>query len=127
LAHAQQQPQIQIQEFRHAGEFHVPLNKSQILRLDQPFTDLLVGNAEVADVLALTNRSIYVLGKTPGSTNLTIYGPGKQLIAVVDLVVGFDAELSSNALEVHVSALRRKLGRELIETVRGLGYRIGAP
>ncbi len=91
-ANAQAQPQIQVQEFRHAGEFHVPLNKSQILRIDQPFTDLLVGNAEVADVLALTNRSIYVLGKAPGSTNLTIYGPGKQLIAVVDLVVGFDVE-----------------------------------
>jgi pilus assembly protein CpaC len=91
-ANAQTQPNIQIQEFRHAGEFHVPLNKSQILRLDQPFTDLLVGNAEVADVLALTNRSIYVLGKKPGSTNLTIYGPGKQLIAVIDLVVGFDVE-----------------------------------
>jgi len=91
-AWAQAQPQIQLQEFRHAGEFHVPLNKSQILRLDQPFTDLLVGNPEVADVLALTNRSIYVLGKNPGSTNLTIYGPGKQLIAVVDLVVGFDVE-----------------------------------
>lgn len=40
------------------------------------------------------------------------------------LVLGFDAELSSNALEVHVSALRRKLGREVIETVRGLGYRL---
>jgi two-component system OmpR family response regulator len=40
------------------------------------------------------------------------------------LVLGFDAEVASNALEVHVSALRRKLGRELIETVRGLGYRI---
>jgi pilus assembly protein CpaC len=91
-ASAQQQPQIQLQEFRHAGEFHVPLNKSQILRLDQPFTDLLVGNAEIADVLALTNRSIYVLGKKAGSTNLTIYGPGKQLVAVVDLVVGFDVE-----------------------------------
>ncbi len=91
-AGAQTQPQIQAQEFRHAGEFHVPLNKSQILKIDQPFSDLLVGNAEVADVLALTNRSVYVLGKTPGSTNLTIYGPGKQLIAVVDLVVGFDVE-----------------------------------
>jgi two-component system OmpR family response regulator len=42
------------------------------------------------------------------------------------LVLGFDAELASNALEVHVSALRRKLGRELIETVRGLGYRVPA-
>ena len=41
------------------------------------------------------------------------------------LVHGFDTEVSSNALEVHVSALRRKLGRPLIETVRGLGYRIG--
>jgi two-component system, OmpR family, response regulator len=40
------------------------------------------------------------------------------------LVLGFEAELASNALEVHVSALRRKLGRELIETVRGLGYRV---
>jgi two-component system, OmpR family, response regulator len=42
------------------------------------------------------------------------------------LVMGFDAEISSNALEVHVSGLRRKLGHGLIETVRGLGYRIGA-
>jgi two-component system, OmpR family, response regulator len=41
------------------------------------------------------------------------------------LVLGFESELASNALEVHVSALRRKLGRELIETVRGLGYRMG--
>lgn len=43
------------------------------------------------------------------------------------LVVGFDSELSSNALEVHVSALRRKLGREMIETQRGLGYRARLP
>ncbi len=40
------------------------------------------------------------------------------------LVLGNDAEVVSNALEVHISALRRKLGRELIETVRGMGYRL---
>jgi DNA-binding response OmpR family regulator len=40
------------------------------------------------------------------------------------LVVGFDGEAaSSNALEVHVSNLRRKLGRDWIESQRGLGYR----
>jgi two-component system OmpR family response regulator len=33
--------------------------------------------------------------------------------------------VASNTLEVHVSALRRKLGRGVIDTVRGLGYRIG--
>jgi two-component system, OmpR family, response regulator len=40
------------------------------------------------------------------------------------LVLGHESELASNALEVHVSSLRRKLGRALVETVRGLGYRV---
>jgi two-component system OmpR family response regulator len=40
------------------------------------------------------------------------------------LVLGFDgAQASSNALEVHVSNLRRKLGRDWVESQRGLGYR----
>lgn len=40
------------------------------------------------------------------------------------LVLGFDgAQATSNALEVHVSNLRRKLGRDWIESQRGLGYR----
>jgi two-component system OmpR family response regulator len=38
----------------------------------------------------------------------------------------FGAEIESNAVEVYVSRLRRKLGHELITTVRGLGYRIAA-
>jgi two-component system, OmpR family, response regulator len=41
------------------------------------------------------------------------------------LTVGMDTDINSNALEVHISSLRRKLGRSLIDTVRGLGYRLG--
>ena len=39
----------------------------------------------------------------------------------------FDTEIESNAIEVHVSRLRKKLGAGVIETERGLGYRLGAP
>ncbi|MDF2810236.1 MAG: two component transcriptional regulator, winged helix family [Microvirga sp.] len=38
----------------------------------------------------------------------------------------FDAEVESNTIEVHVSRLRKKLGADLIETERGLGYRLAA-
>lgn len=38
----------------------------------------------------------------------------------------FDAEIESNTIEVHVSRLRKKLGSAVIETVRGIGYRLGA-
>jgi two-component system OmpR family response regulator len=36
----------------------------------------------------------------------------------------FDSEIESNTIEVHVSRLRKKLGSALIETERGLGYRL---
>lgn len=72
------------------GEMVIPLDKSQVLRVDQPFSGLSVGNPAVADVVALSNRSIYVLGKSLGATNLTIYGPNRRILSVVDLTVGHD-------------------------------------
>lgn len=38
----------------------------------------------------------------------------------------FDREVDSNTIEVHVSRLRKKLGTDVIQTVRGLGYRLGS-
>ncbi len=42
-----------------------------------------------------------------------------------DSVYGFSDEVESNALNVHIHHLRRKLGNGIVETVRGLGYRLG--
>ncbi len=42
-----------------------------------------------------------------------------------DRLYAFGEEVESNAIEVHVSRLRKKLGHDLIATVRGLGYRLG--
>ena len=39
----------------------------------------------------------------------------------------FDSEVESNTIEVHVSRLRKKLGAAIVETERGLGYRLGRP
>lgn len=40
---------------------------------------------------------------------------------------GWNEEVGSNAVEVHVHNLRAKLGRSVIETVRGEGYRVPRP
>lgn len=55
--------------------------------------------------------------------------PG-QLLSKAQLeekLYDFDAEVGSNTIEVHVSRLRKKLGNAVIETERGLGYRLGKP
>jgi len=89
-----------------AGELQVPVNKSQVLRVDRPYGKALVGNPDIADVLPLTDRSIYVLGKKLGTTSLTLYDHHNGLIAVVDVSVGPD-----------VIGLRRQLS-ELIPADR---------
>ena len=81
---------ISVAEGVHAGELAVPVNKSQVLRTDRPYAKALVGNPEIADVLPLTDQSLYVLGKKAGTTSLTLYDRGNTLIAVVDVVVGPD-------------------------------------
>lgn len=43
-----------------------------------------------------------------------------------DSIYGMSDELESNALNVHIHHLRRKLGNDIVETVRGSGYRLGA-
>lgn len=44
-----------------------------------------------------------------------------------DALYGLDTEVGSNALNVHIHNLRQKLTRDLIQTVRGMGYRLGPP
>ena len=56
-----------------------------------------------------------------------LQNPGRILSAdqLQDSLYGFGAEIESNAVNVHIHHLRRKLGAGIVETVRGLGYRLG--
>jgi len=75
----------------HGGTLEVPLNKSQVVSTDQPIARAMIGNAEIADIVPLTDRSVYVLGKTMGTTSLTLYDAGGRVLAVMDVAVGPDA------------------------------------
>ena len=73
-----------------AGELMVPVNKSQVVRADRPYAKALIGNPDIADIVPITDTSVYVLGKKTGTTSLTLYDRSNRLIAVVDVVVGPD-------------------------------------
>lgn len=74
------------------GNVSLPVNKSKVLRIGSPFKELMVGNQEIADVLALSDRTLYVLGKSVGSTSLLVYGSRRNLLAVLDLQVTPDTQ-----------------------------------
>src|SRR5206468_8522466 len=74
----------------NAGELEVPVNKSQVVRADRPYSKALIGNPDIADIVPISSTSVYVLGKKTGTTSLTLYDRSNCLIAVMDVVVGPD-------------------------------------
>jgi len=75
-----------------AGTLEVPCNKSQVVSADRPIAKAMVGSADIADVLPITDHSLYVLGKKAGTTSLTLYDRGGRVISVMDVAVGPDVE-----------------------------------
>ncbi|MES2699163.1 MAG: type II and III secretion system protein family protein [Pseudomonadota bacterium] len=74
----------------HAGELEVPINKSQVVTSDTIIDRAMIGNPAIADIVPVSDRSVYVLGKAMGTTSLTLYGRDNRVIAVMDVLVGPD-------------------------------------
>ena len=55
--------------------------------------------------------------------------PGRVLSRsqLEDKLYGWKDEISSNAVEVYIHGLRKKLGADLIQNVRGVGYMVPTP
>ncbi len=65
----------------------VPMNRAVVVEADQPFAELSIANPGIADISTLSDRTIYVLGKAPGRTTLTLLGPDGRLITNVEIHV----------------------------------------
>ena len=70
-----------------ASTLNVPMNRAVVVESDVPFAELSIANPGIADISSLSDRTIYVLGKSPGLTTLTLLDATGQLITNVDVRV----------------------------------------
>ncbi|MEO0948981.1 MAG: response regulator transcription factor [Cyanobacteria bacterium J06641_5] len=89
---------------------------AQSLTLDLNTRQVWVGDREVE----LSSREFMLL-------EAFLRHPGQALSRpqLLDRVWGYSYDPGSNVVDAHVRNLRKKLGKETIETVRGVGYRLG--
>ena len=76
---------------RH-GHVTLPRYKSRTLQLERRFAQAVVGAPDIADVLPMSDRVIYIQGKKIGTTNVTVFDQDKNLISVIDLEVTLDIQ-----------------------------------
>ena len=99
---------------RHAGSAS-PLLECGGLRVDP-----------VARKVTLDGQPVDVSAREFGVLEALMQKPGAVLSreSLEDAVYGWSSEVGSNAVEVHLHNLRKKLGADRIRNVRGVGYRI---
>ena len=100
---------------RRTPEARPPVLACGDIRLDPSTRTVTVDGAEVA----LTPREL-------GLLEYLLRRPDRVVtkVEILDHVWDAAADVNPNAVEVYVGYLRRKLGRRLVETVRGAGYRL---
>ncbi|WP_294224254.1 type II and III secretion system protein family protein [uncultured Shimia sp.] len=73
-----------------SSSLSVPMNRAVVVESDVPFAELSIANPAIADISSLSDRTIYVLGKSPGRTTLTLLDATGKLITNVDVRVAPD-------------------------------------
>ena len=74
----------------------------------------------------LNGDAIRLSGREFALLHALLQDPGVPLSRsqLEDRLYGWDEEIGSNAVEVHIHALRRKIGSDLVRNVRGVGYMV---
>ena len=78
---------LRVMQGQASESLNVPMNRAVVVESDVPFAELSIANPGIADISTLSDKSIYVLGKAPGRTTLTLLSPEGTLISNVDVHV----------------------------------------
>ena len=78
---------LRVMQGAASSALNVPMNRAVVVESDVPFAELSIANPGIADISTLSDKTIYVLGKAPGRTTMTLLSPDGKLIANVEVQV----------------------------------------
>lgn len=92
---------LRIVEGQTSRGLNVAINRAVVVESDTPFAEISVANPQIADIATLSDSTLYVLGRAPGRTTLTLLGPDGRLITNIEVRVAPDlAEFKERLREV---------------------------
>ena len=78
---------LRVMQGAASSALNVPMNRAVVVESDVAFAELSIANPGIADISTLSDKTIYVLGKAPGRTTMTLLSPDGKLIANVEVQV----------------------------------------
>src|SRR5262245_46014008 len=101
---AQAERLIQISGAKRTVSVTIAVGKTEDVHVDAPFSDITVGDPDVADVAPLTDQTLSILGKKIGTTRVTVYAEGKRQLGIFDIEVSYDVSRLASEIRAVVGA-----------------------
>src|SRR5215475_6430298 len=79
-----------VSEMNDVQRVKVIVNKSRTFRVDAPFSTIVAGSPDIADVKSLSDHLIYIQGKQTGTTNVILFDSSMKQIGILDVDVVLD-------------------------------------
>lgn len=89
---------IHLDASRNTHTIKIPVAQPRTFSADSAFSEIVVGDPEVAIVTPLTDRAFYVVGSKPGTTGVALYNEARQLVGMLDVEIGPDTAKLNAAL-----------------------------
>jgi pilus assembly protein CpaC len=85
-------------------KLQVVRHKSKTFTFRTPFASAVVGSPDIADVLPMSDRVLYLQGKKSGTTNVSLFSTDKKLLGVLDVEVVLDAQAVAEKIRATVGS-----------------------
>lgn len=105
---------IKLVSGRTTATVSVAKGKPRTVKTDNSFSEIVVGDPEIATVSPLTDQSFYVLGKSVGTTGIALFDQNQTLVGMIDVEVTYDLRNLN-------SKLRQRLTKSKIKATSANG------
>ncbi|ESX11364.1 hypothetical protein X766_31695 [Mesorhizobium sp. LSJC255A00] len=96
----------------------LPMSQSVTLQVSANLGDIVVGDEKIADAQPMTDRTLYVIGKSAGTTTVNLFSPEKRSLGVIQIEVGVDVSDMAQAIRQVAPRARIEIGRSVPSMAR---------
>jgi pilus assembly protein CpaC len=93
-----------------AHYIYSPVSRSITVRVSEEMSDIVIADDKIADAQPITDRQLYIIAKSVGTTNVALYGADQQPLGVLEIEVGADLTDMAAAIKQIAPNSRIKLG-----------------
>lgn len=70
----------------------LPTSQSVTIQANRNLGDMVVADTKIADAQPMTDRTLYVIGKGPGTTSINLFSEDRRSLGVIEVEVGVDVD-----------------------------------